>query len=287
MSDEEWVKVATGDDAMVAELLLMFKQVKPTVGAAAASMPSQPAMISKQPLSVEWKVRQRRSKAVTVQSKKQAPRASPTTPLSWSGATSVSGGGGGGGGGVGGGGGGGGFDGSPEEESSRPSLTPHPPKRSDTSRSKVIGTGETTSTKRTRRKKTLAELKEEEDLLQKERRLLKKELTTLRLHLEKARANNEKLKRMKVELEAPAEAESGSKVATELVISDQLQQTMASDDDDSAAILLTVAAESLECSLTNGCSAVEEKLGASKFVLPDLNLPFEETSNPDILCGVS
>lgn len=134
MSDEEWVKVATGDDAMVAELLLMFKQVKPT------------AVISKKALSVEWKVRQRRSKAVTVQSKKQAPpRASPTTPLSWSGATSVSGGGGGCGGGGGdgdggegsGGGGGGGFDGFPEEESSRPSLTPHPPKRSETPRSKV------------------------------------------------------------------------------------------------------------------------------------------------------
>lgn len=125
MSDEEWVKVATADDAMVAELLLMFKQVQPTAEA-------QPPVVPKKALSVEWKVRQRRSKAVTVRSKNQAPRASPTTPLSWSGATSVSGGGGGGGSG-----GGGGFDGFPEEESSRLSLPPNPSKRSDTQRSKV------------------------------------------------------------------------------------------------------------------------------------------------------
>lgn len=88
-------------------------------------------------------------------------------------------------------------------------------------------------------------------------------------------------------MQAPPEAENGAEVGTELVNSDQLQQKMGSDDDSAAAILPTIAAEPVECSPTNGCSTVEEKVSGSKFVLPDLNLPFEETPNPDILCGVS
>lgn len=111
MADEEWVKAATVDDTVVAELLVRLKQVKrlnPT--------PPPPQGLTPKPaLSLEWSVRQRRSKAVVVQETKQASRASPTTPLSWSGGS---------------GSGGGSFDGGPEEESGRP-------KRPDTSRSKV------------------------------------------------------------------------------------------------------------------------------------------------------
>lgn len=140
MTDEDWVKEATGDDAMVAELLLRFKQqqVKPTESAAPTVV-----VTSKRALSVEWKVRQRRSKAVVIrQSNKNLQgghRASPTTPLSWSGgATSISGVGGGASGSFGGSGAA--FDGGHEEESSRPSPSPTPSapsKRLDTTRSKV------------------------------------------------------------------------------------------------------------------------------------------------------
>lgn len=119
MGDEEWVKVATVDDTVVAELLVRLKQVEHLTP---PPPPPPPGPTSKPALSLEWSVRQRRSKAVVVQASKQAPRASPTTPLSWSGATSLSGGGGSGSGGS--------FDGGPEEESGRP-------KRPDTSRSKV------------------------------------------------------------------------------------------------------------------------------------------------------
>ncbi|KDO41827.1 hypothetical protein CISIN_1g0302882mg, partial [Citrus sinensis] len=61
----------------------------------------------------------------------------------------------------------------------------------------VVATGETTAAKRSRKKKTLAELKEEEGLLLKERRNLKNKLATLRLSFEQQRAENESLKRMK------------------------------------------------------------------------------------------
>lgn len=102
MSEEdEWVRVAMSDDTLVVQLLLKLNQQEP---------PPQPL----QP-SLKWTVRQRRSKQVAPRKKAaELTRASPTTPLSWSGATSASGGA---------------ADGF--EESSLP------PKRIDVSRSKV------------------------------------------------------------------------------------------------------------------------------------------------------
>ncbi|KAI5660440.1 hypothetical protein M9H77_29233 [Catharanthus roseus] len=283
MTDEDWVKEATGDDAMVAELLLRFKQqqVKPTESAAPTVV-----VTSKRALSVEWKVRQRRSKAVVIrQSNKNLQgghRASPTTPLSWSGgATSISGVGGGASGSFGGSGAA--FDGGHEEESSRPSPSPTPSapsKRLDTTRSKVTGTSETASTKRSRKKKTLAELKEEEDLLQKERRKLKRDLATLRLNLEKAKATNENLKRIKLELLPPLASVSVSMVSTPgLAVSDQLQQKIAASNDTKPATLLP-AGSPRQCTPppnSGSKAAAGEEVRAGKFVLPDLNLPLEET----------
>ncbi|OWM81860.1 hypothetical protein CDL15_Pgr007898 [Punica granatum] len=84
--DEEWIKAALSDDSAVAELLLLLH-----------SSPAAPAPSS---LRIDWSVRQRRSpssKGVhrspdpSVPEKGSAAkptRASPTTPLSWSGATS-------------------------------------------------------------------------------------------------------------------------------------------------------------------------------------------------------
>lgn len=84
-------------------------------------------------------------------------------------------------------------------------------------------------------------------------------------------------------MEAPPEAENGSNVGTELVISEQLEQTVVAVAAAAAATTLpTIGAETVECSPTNGGSTVEEKVSASKRVLPDLNLPLEETPNPDI-----
>ena len=82
MSGEDWVKSAMADDSMVVELLIHLNDAPPPKRVS----PSPPAP----PLA--WTVRQPRSKQ-TFYGKKQTERASPTTPLSWSGATSPSGGG--------------------------------------------------------------------------------------------------------------------------------------------------------------------------------------------------
>ncbi|XP_052173287.1 uncharacterized protein LOC127788723 isoform X2 [Diospyros lotus] len=58
----------------------------------------------------------------------------------------------------------------------------------------------TSANKRSRKKKTLAELKEEESLLLKERMHLKKELATLRVTLKEQKDRSENLKRLKLDL---------------------------------------------------------------------------------------
>ncbi|CAA3016888.1 Hypothetical predicted protein [Olea europaea subsp. europaea] len=145
--DEEWVKTAMIDDLMVVELLVRLNQSQ--------HPPPPPSGEIKQ---LKWSVRQRRSRPATV---KPATRASPTTPLSWSGgATSLSGGSGG------------------RDESSH-----SPPKLAHHERSKINNSSEKSAIKRSRKKKNLTELKEEVDLLSKERRELKRVLFLILLRV--------------------------------------------------------------------------------------------------------
>ncbi|XP_073036338.1 uncharacterized protein [Primulina eburnea] len=168
-ADEEWVTNAMTDDSMVVELLVRLHYASPP-------LPLHPAVVP-----LEWSVRQHMSKPVypTNFPKKTCHRDSPTTALSWSGATSISGGSGGG-----------------CEESSRPSL----PKLCNARRSEVNISSQKASSKRSRKKKNFAELKEEENTLIKERRDLKREVAALRVNLENQRSVNERLKRTKLEL---------------------------------------------------------------------------------------
>ncbi|XP_073056318.1 uncharacterized protein [Primulina eburnea] len=261
--DDDWVKAAMTDETMVVELLVRLHH--------ASSTPIRHLKPAEFPL--EWTVRQRRSKPVSVSSssKKQAPRASPTTPLSWSGATSYSGGCGGGGGGAT----------SLEgclEESSRPS------KPSTSARSKANGDGEKSSFKRSRKKKTLVELKEEENLLVKERRELKRDIASLRLRLEKQWATNESLKRTKIELQL--HNDRGMASVTKGMISVQLQQKQTAFD----SIPAMVAAPILNSDALLHCTALKQKEIAAfnpKFLVPDLNMPFEEDHNLEVACEVS
>ncbi|KAL6570446.1 hypothetical protein OROMI_014960 [Orobanche minor] len=221
-AEEEWVRAAMSDDMMVVEFLVRLH----------ATAPSPPPL--KPPaLTLEWSVRQRRSKPTSASgsAKTQSQRASPTTPLSWSGATSLSGGSGGGG----------------EEESSRPTTE----KFSLTPGSKVG-------------LMTLAELRDAESSLLKERRDLKRELAALRLNLDKQRTTNENLKRMKIELQPFPD--------TETTVFDRLNHTATTDDpalSDNAVRLQP---------LTSDCCPGRDPIASSdpKFVLPDLNILFEE-----------
>uniref|UniRef100_A0A2P2JAJ4 Uncharacterized protein n=1 Tax=Rhizophora mucronata TaxID=61149 RepID=A0A2P2JAJ4_RHIMU len=135
MSDEdEWVKLAMTDDSVIVRLLLKLSEAPPV-----AQQPQQPVVDSgAATLRVQWSVRQRRSRCVP-RKKGDTTRASPTTPLSWSGATATS------------------FSGGATaaaadgfEESS---LAAKPV---DTARSKVTVASETSTVKRSRKKKVCA-----------------------------------------------------------------------------------------------------------------------------------
>lgn len=86
--EEEWVKTAMSDDSIVVEMLLRLHQAEPRPAPRLAPRKKGAAPV----LQLEWSVRQRRSRQKVRRKKGDATRASPTTPLSWSGATSVSGG---------------------------------------------------------------------------------------------------------------------------------------------------------------------------------------------------
>lgn len=268
MSDEDWVKAAMTDDSVVVELLMRLHQKREHSPAA---------------LQLEWSVRQRRSKPMMIlqannKKKKPTPRSSPTTPLSWScGATSVSGGGGCAA-----------AAGDGFEESSRPPPTK---RLDDATRSKATATSGTTSNKRSRKKKTLAELKEEENLLLKERRHLKRELATLRVTLEKHRATNESLKRLKLDLESQPAAERVAAVASIKAIPDQTQQNVASPDPIPSVLQPDVKTDnhdSTQLPCPNGSSKLQQEIinQENKFLLPDLNEPTED-SNSEVLDRVS
>ncbi|CAH8356251.1 unnamed protein product [Eruca vesicaria subsp. sativa] len=170
MSSENWTCVAMSDDSLVADALLQLRHSEP------------PKKSDASPIKLKWSVRQRRSR------KGDQTRASPTTPLSLNGSTSLSGG-------VGGGGV------TTVEGLEESSATVKP---SETIRSKVSQTGAITTTtttlfKRSRKKKTLAELKDEEVMLLKESKGLKNELARMRNLVEEQRTRNNALKKMKAE----------------------------------------------------------------------------------------
>ncbi|KAF8021622.1 hypothetical protein BT93_G1923 [Corymbia citriodora subsp. variegata] len=218
------------DDSAVAELLLRIRRADGPPQAAAARA-----------LKLDWTVRQRRSSNSKPGPKDagrkkhggEPARASPTTPLSWSGGTSTSGGGGGG-----------------DEECSVPVVKSPEKARSKTNNGSTNMNAATPS-KRPRKKKTLAELREEENKLLKERRRLRWGLANLRRVVEKQRLANESLKKMKLDMQCKRETETTP---------DERSQNVSSCS---------------PCSSASKTCKVEacERL----FELPDLNLPVEDS----------
>ncbi|KAF9666094.1 hypothetical protein SADUNF_Sadunf16G0193000 [Salix dunnii] len=353
--EDEWVHVAFNDDTLVVELLLNLSQPPPPPPVRrrrrrrfAGDLAKEGAVL---PLSVDWSVRQRRSSSKQVmmtRSKKgsdsSSARASPTTPLSFSGGTSVSGGGAGDG-----------FD----EATTSARL---PAKLIATSRSKnpmlaaevvsfnwrrpgravwssfkveaarqlflwvacrrgkraigagIVGLGlcvleeatgsltlriecewlwlmyvmqlslvhgrdilvavtrETPTIKRSRKKKKLVDLREEEILLLKEKRQLKNKLATYRESLEKERVRNERLKRMKFDLQSQHRPGMLTASVNSEIISIQPQD-------------IKVACDSTYSMFQHNVSfqLQEGEDRKSSFTLPDLNLPVEGDSGSGIL----
>ncbi|KAE9585818.1 hypothetical protein Lal_00010112 [Lupinus albus] len=230
MCDDDWVNLAISDDSIVVHLLLLLHH------------PPSPPPPPTSHLQLYWTVRQRRSRSLP--RIKPEPTTSPTTPLSWSGATSASGG-----------------------AVDVYEDTSHRNKHVQTSRSKIANPSETTTTKKSKRKKTLAELKEEENLLLRERKILKNELASLRVTVEKHRATNESLKRMKLDLES----RQNSKTATTTI---QISGKPVSPK----TIRHKILDDNSAVSAANASFKTQE-IGNQEytFVLPDLNLPVDES----------
>ncbi|THG18897.1 hypothetical protein TEA_027520 [Camellia sinensis var. sinensis] len=276
-NDEDWVGAAMSDESMAAELLVRLRRAKPP--------PPPPPPPSALPF--KWSVRQPRSRPMML-NKKLIPRASPSTPLSWSGATSVSG--------VAAAAA---ADGS--EESSQLPLN-----RPDATRSKVSGKNGTTNKRWGRKKKTLDELKEEEILLLGERRHLKKEIAELCVNLEKERARNESLKRLKtgshiayhfslteLDLASHSAVKGVATVASEEAIPNQIQQIAAAFCDPIPSILppdvkIDNHDAEQQPAMLNGSSKLQQEAmnWENNFVVPDLNLSLED-ANSEALLGVN
>ncbi|KAK2371633.1 hypothetical protein QL285_084556 [Trifolium repens] len=197
------------------------------------------------PLQLHWTTRQPRSKSIFPPKQDYSARASPNTPLSWSAATS------------------------PSDESTLPTKLAQ-----SSSRSKVANQKERVPTKNPKRKKTLAELKEEESLLSKERTNLKNELASLRLAVEKERATNESLKRMKLDFES----RQNSNNATTSNSSQFVEAVCRPSNSISPKTVTDMVL--IDDSHVNAANAPPKVLEIGKqepkFVLPDLNLLVDE-----------
>ncbi|KAI3730019.1 hypothetical protein L6452_18695 [Arctium lappa] len=188
MMKEHWVTAAFTNDAMVAELLIRMKQPNSSLD---SSHPFPPPTTSFLP-PVRWGHRKSRSKpsAITTTNAaavasgfgKEQQSGSPTTPLYWSG---------------GGGDGGGASTSDGYDESSRPSDL----SSGGRSTKGALGNdGATTSSyKKSRKRKSFAELKEEEDFLLKERLHLNRELESMRVTMNKQIVTSQNLRKFKIE----------------------------------------------------------------------------------------
>ncbi|KAL2346684.1 hypothetical protein Fmac_000684 [Flemingia macrophylla] len=257
MLNDDWVRAAMTDDTVVVDLLLRLKQ---TVNRKSHLL-----------LPFSWGVKQPRSRsrlaaaaAAAAASRCDAAvstRCSPTTPLSWSGGASPS------------------ATADGYEDSSR---------HHNTARSKATATsgytGNSVSTKRCRRKKTFAELKEEESSLLKERIYLKKEIATINANFEAQRAKNESLKRMKLDIGSKSQSNPSSiSVEPQCVLAGQPHQRMVFSEAVTRPTHDDAHSQASE-SRPNGI----ESTGESFFLIPDLNMmPSDDVSYTDALCGMS
>ncbi|XP_061341025.1 uncharacterized protein LOC133287426 [Gastrolobium bilobum] len=252
MVNDEWVRAAMTDDMVVVELLLRLKQSVST---------------KSQALPFTWGLKQPRSRSRLTASVSRcdgavSTRCSPTTPLSWSGGASPSAT----------------ADGC--EDSSRHN---HAARSKGTATSGY--TGNSASTKRCRKKKTFAELKEEENSLLKERIYLKKEIANINANFEAQRAKNESLKRMKLDCGSKSHNNpSSTSVEQQCALAGQPHQRIGPPLDALTRATQGDTHSEASESRPNGI----ESTGESFFLIPDLNMiPSDDGSYTDALCGMS
>ncbi|KAJ9184068.1 hypothetical protein P3X46_007848 [Hevea brasiliensis] len=261
MVKDEWIRAAMTDDRVVVELLVRLKQAQ----AAATAKPQ--AVIP-----LRWGLRLPRSNTTTAISSVRcdvvcrrkegdsSARCSPTTPLSWSG--------------------GGGGSASPSATADGVEDTsPHVIRSPSGARTKAtaIAAETASTTKRSRRKKTFAELKEEESFLLKERVHLKKELATLNAIFKEQMARNENLKRIK-------DSRLTSGVLEKAICSQPQQREPSSPSNISSLLPMHVPGDNtkLDSSETQGAISNHDR----SFLLPDLNMMPSEDPHTETLPGM-
>ncbi|KAI4376185.1 hypothetical protein MLD38_013975 [Melastoma candidum] len=281
VTKDEWFRSAMSDDRMVADLLLRLRHPhspSPSFSSSSSASFARPSSSSLPP--PRWGIRLPRSRmayrcdaapSCSPEKKPDSARNSPTTPLAWS----TGGGGGVGDGGVSSSGATNGSD-----ESTLPVF------RSFGVRSKVVGADDpgTTDAKKSKRKKTFAELKDEEVELLKERVFLKEEIATLRMTFKERAATNENLKRMKLGFDL--NAANGSTMAA-----DEKKGTASSLEKDTALTHRTPPSSQDACWRV-GSSSCQISLPGEEpdggFLLPDLNMtPSEDDFPLEVLHGAT
>ncbi|KAI6681315.1 hypothetical protein NL676_035196 [Syzygium grande] len=281
-AEDGWVAAAMADSGVAAELLVLLKGAR----AAAAPAPAKPAIVP----PMRWGLRQPRSRmaprcdvaAAAASQRKEADSArnSPTTPLSWSG-------------------GGGASPSATAEGFEESSLRANG--SSGSARSKGTAPNDAAASclaavNKPRKKKTFAELKDEESYLLNERIHLDKDIARLRAAFAEQRARNESLKRMKLDLNLLSgegnvvtaddrdEATSGLHDKTEASTSDRPASSTLPEHD-------KMEASTSQCHPSSSFSQFPRpaiKDSDRSFVLPDLNMmPSEEDSRPEDFCGLS
>ncbi|KAK8706695.1 hypothetical protein V6N13_057774 [Hibiscus sabdariffa] len=245
--NDEWVREAMKDDSVVAQLLLRLKQPQ-------AAIPATKRALN----TLKWGVRQLRSRATLTRcgGRKDADfstRCSPTTPLSWRSS----------------GNGGGASPSAADGFEATSTSIPLPSRSKGTA--VALNEASNSSTKRTRRKKTLAELKEEENMLLKERTHLQKEIASMHATCKEQRARNEHLKRIKLDLDLHIANNLGLVVdePAKVLSCHSIPSSLPPDPMDDRKPLLD--SHDVDC-----------------FILPDLNMmPGEDDSGTQTLYGTS
>ncbi|KAJ9546378.1 hypothetical protein OSB04_018921 [Centaurea solstitialis] len=183
MMKQPWLTAAMADDALVADLLLRMKQPS-----SSSSSPFPPPSTTSFLPPITWGNRKSRSKPSAIVTTaavngfgKEQQSGSPTTPLYWST----------------GGGGGGASTSDGYDESSRPSDLSSGGR---STKGPLGNDGATTSNyKKSRKRKSYAELKEEEDFLLKERLHLNRELESMRVTMNKQIVTSQNLRKLKIQ----------------------------------------------------------------------------------------
>ncbi|XP_030534092.1 uncharacterized protein LOC115743454 isoform X2 [Rhodamnia argentea] len=274
--EDDWMAAAMADSGVVAELLVFLKRAHAAASAAAA--PVKPAIVP----PVRWGVRQPRSRtaprcdapaaAASQRKDTDSARNSPTTPLSWSGGAA-----------------------SPSatadgfEESSLPANR----SSSGSARSKVIAPNDASSlaVNKLRKKKTFAELKDEESYLLNERIHLNKDIARLREAFTEQRARNESLKRMKHDLNLLSGKGDTSTADDRDEATSGLHDKMEASTSDHPASPPSPKHDTSKCRPSSSFCKFPQtvvKDSDSSFLLPDLNvMPSEEDSRPEYFHGLS